>query len=813
VTVLSFDADWEFKRIGEVDGRPITLPHDAMREENRSPGADGGATTGYFPGGRYLYTKTWRPADDIVDRRLSLFFEGVYGDAEVRLNGHVIATSTSYYTEFEAVLDSLDANENLIEVEVDNSHLPNTRWYSGSGIYRRVWLHAVDDVSIAHDGLRLSTTRITDPAEVELTLDLENAGHEVLEIKASISFNRGVSAVTTTTTSDSRATLVLPVSDPLLWSADNPALYDVNVQVTRAGDVVDERTVRYGLRTVAVQPGRGLLINGESVLLRGGCVHHDNGVLGAATFRAAEFRRARILKANGFNAIRSAHNPLSRDFLDACDEVGLYVMDELSDTWFAPKTPHDKSAQFETLWRTDVQSMVAKDRNHPSVIMYSIGNEIAETGTPRGVQTAHDVSAYVKSLDPDRPTTLALNLLLNVLASYNFALDELIAENTKPKQPRKGATSTAANTVANALGRLTDLIPLLPRADKFTRDAFSHVDIAGYNYAFRRYAGDSKRHATRTIVGSESLPGNIVDIWERVLKYPNVIGDFSWTGWDYLGEAGIGTWRYGNEGTGLVKPYPQIIAGAGTIDITGVPGAAALLARAVWAQLDVPAIAVRPLDRADQRVSKLTWRSTDAIESWSWKGCEGQVADIEVYSDDDEVELFINGRSLGKRRAGRASRFVSRFRAPYEPGEITAVGYTAGVETGRSSLRTAREDVGLRLQIDHPDLPIDESDLLFVDITVGDSDGIVEMLDDDDVTIEVTGGGTLAGFGSAAPTTVRSFTDPVQTTYYGRALAVVRPKPTGGPISVTASSTRHGSTALRVDANPAHPLRTEHDHV
>ncbi|MHC9043229.1 glycoside hydrolase family 2 TIM barrel-domain containing protein [Microbacterium saperdae] len=769
-----------------------------MIAEPRNSAAGSGSDGGYFPGGQYLYSRSWRsPA--VADEFVRLVFEGVYGLTRIRLNGRHVGGSISGYREFSVVLDDVipDA-ENLIEVEVDNTAQPSSRWYTGSGIYRQVWLERGPRIRIADDGIRIHTRTVEGPAIVDVRVDLDNPDADELVVVVTIADLDGTVVAEATAVGTASAELELAVPSPRLWSHHTPHRYAARVTLRSGEEVIEERELSIGLRTVEVDPRYGLRVNGERVLLQGACVHHDSGILGAATFRAAEFRRARILKENGFNAIRSSHQPISRDLREACDELGLYVMDELTDIWFGAKTAHDLAPRFEEIWRDDARAMVASDRNSPSVIMYSIGNEIAESATARGVQVAHELSEFVRDLDPHRPVTIAVNFLLNLMATKGKSLFDT-SDHASREEKTGGVTSTMANVLANKIGGIMQTVSRLPAADKASREVFTAVDIAGYNYAWGRYAADAKRHPDRVVVGSESMPGDIPKIWSIVERTPNVIGDFMWTGWDYLGEAGLGTWTYGSAPAQLAKAYPQLLAGSGVIDITGVPGAQTLLARAAWGALDAPQIAVRPLDRAGERVRRMAWRSTDAIQSWAWNGCEGRDAQIEIYSDDDQVELFLNGRSLGRKRAGKRRGFVARFRTRYEPGAIEVVGYKRGVESGRSLLRSAGT-AELRVSSESTTLVADGQDLAFLRIELADELGVVESMAADSVSIEVSGPGTLAALGSAAPANAESFTGGRHATWYGSAQAIIRSTGEPGRIRVTVSSVRHGTRTIELTA-------------
>lgn len=798
MTTTDFNAGWKFRAATAAasDEIAVTLPHDAMIGESRGPRGETGSHGGYYPGGRYVYSKTWTPPAG--DLEYSLLFEGVYGRTEVRVGGQTVATTVSGYREFIVPLSGLTPGAPVeVEVEVDNSEVPNSRWYTGSGIYRNVWLEGVGPVRIARDGIQTHTTVRNGDASVHVSIDIENKRRSVLAVDVTLESPDGRRVTATAEAIDSTQ-LELSVPRAQLWSAETPHLHTLVVELTADGATIDERRLVLGVREVQIDTQHGLQINGKTVLLRGACVHHDSGVLGAATHRAAEYRRARILRDAGFNAVRSSHNPLSRDFLDACDELGLYVLDELTDVWFLPKTPHDLASQFDDTWRDDARSMVAKDRNHASVIMYSIGNEIAESGTERGIEASRDVSAFIQELDPTRRTTLAINFLLNVMAGFGrsmFDASEHELTTTDGEQP--AATSTVANVLANRIGKLMQAASRLPQADKFSRDAFAAVDVAGYNYAWGRYRSDARRYPDRIVLGTESMPGDITRIWPIVERLPNVIGDFVWTGWDYIGESGIGSWSYGADSAGIGKPYPEHLAGCGLIDINGHPGAALLLSRAAWNQLDAPQIAVRPLNRVGEKLHRVAWRSTDAVQSWSWLGCEGRAAEIEVYSTDDQVELILNGRSLGRRAAGVRRGFISRFRVPYEPGELTAVGYRGGVETSRSSLHSAGP-ARLSLRAEEAQLVADGRDLAFVWVEFVDEQGIVESNNDDSVALEVTGPAVLSGYGSAATATKDSFAGERATTFQGRALAVLRSTGGGGDVVIKATSTRLGTATANL---------------
>ena len=649
-------------------------------------------------------------------------------------------------------------------------------------------------ITLGANGVRIRTTGITDPARVEVDVAFTNPGRDAVRVDVEIAAAGGKVAQSHAhaTTDGTSSRLALHIPQPRLWSADDPHLYTCRVVLRVGEEVVDAQEHRIGLRVIALDAQRGLLINDEPVLLRGANVHHDNGVIGSLALPAAETRRARILKENGFNAIRSAHNPLSRAMLDACDEVGLYAIDETTDVWWNPKTPFDDSSRFMEDWRADLQALTLRDRNRASVIMLSISNENSETMSRAGIELARSIRDLVYALDGTRPVTAGVNLTLNVLGK----------KDAEP--PREGVSaptpmsSTAFNISMQFAGPIMKAVAVTPFADHATRGVFDILDVAGYNYGANRWRRDAKAHPARIILGTEERPGDIAAVWPIVESLPNVIGDFIWAGWDYLGEAGIGHWEYGTRFAWLMKPYPHLTSGSGSIDITGVPGAGALLSQAAWGTEQRPQIAVRPLDVSGRPVAKAAWRASDAITSWSWHGRDGERAYVEVYSCSEEVDLFLNGEKIGTRKAGVAHGFLARFQLPYRPGELLAVGRSAGARPVEGRLRSARGRLRLALRVDRTTFAANGEDLAYVSIEIADADGIVESLADDLVTLSIDGPATLAGFGSGAPATEESFADDRHRTYYGRALAALRATRDAGVVTIVATSRRHGSASTEI---------------
>ncbi len=799
----AFDADWTITT--ETPGRPrrivgpLTLPHDAMMFEDRDPGCAAAHNTGYFPGGVYRYAKRFTAPAVWRDCVVECEFEGVYHRSQVLLNGVDVGGCPSGYTGFRVPLTGLRFGDtNTIEVLVDNSQQPNSRWYTGSGIYRPVHLLVGPAVHIA-PGYPQVTTRTADPraATLDVRIDVVNAGDTDRDVWLSITVDdpagQPVHQARLTTPVAAGSTLPLTqtveLTDPALWAPESPTLYTMRVTAA-AGGCTDEAHTRFGVRTVEVGAASGLLINGKVVRLRGAAIHHDHGVIGAHCLPAAEHRRVRLLKEAGFNAIRSAHNPASPAMLDACDELGVLVMDELTDVWTRPKTTWDAALEFSGRWREDLAAMIIKDVNHPSVIVYSIGNEIGETATPDGVRLGAQLAEATGELDPSRPVTNCVNGFLNLVAGA----DEAKVQRTAAKARAAGTTAANKNLILllnlamGAMAKIMKWVLTKPIVDRKTRDAFADVDIAGYNYMAARFRQDHRLHPQRVFVGSENPPTQTVAIWHDIADQPYVIGDFVWTGWDYLGEGAIAAVRY-NDRPRMFLPFPALTAGTSNLDITGHRQTQSYLNEIAWGLTPGPHLAVRPVDHSRDRLVDSAWRATDSIRSWSWAGLEGENATVEVYGADGEAELLLNGTTVGRCRISARTGHLATFTVPYAAGELTAILRDAGGgEIGRDVLRSAGPDLRLTLRTESVELCADGHDLAFVHVELTDADGVVRPLDDRPVSLSVDGAATLLGFGSAEPITDEGFCSSEHRIYQGRALAVLRTGHESGEVHVTASA-------------------------
>lgn len=754
--ITDFCNGWLFQKAGEPP-IPVTLPHDAMLFEPRAGENPSGAGGAYFSGGHYVYEKsfTLSSCESAV-----LLFEGIFPTGEIFLDGEKAAFSNYGYGDCYVELSALaDGKEHQLRVDVDNTELPNARWYSGAGLYRPVWLYTGPEAHILPDGLRV-TTLSYDPAviRVETAHTGETVHVDILDGDRLVASAEG-----------DKADITIP--DARLWSAEHPYLY-----ICRATVGSDTAECRFGIRLIEPKP-TGFYINGESVKLKGGCLHHDNGVIGARSFDYSEYRKVKKLKEFGFNAIRSAHNPIGRSLLRACDELGMYIMDECWDMWYQHKDRYDYAARFMDYWAHDLRSMAAKDYNHPSVVLYSIGNEVTEPYEEKGVELAKQLVAKLHDLDASRPVTAGINPVLIMMRKVGLTA----TAPANADEPENPVNSTDFNKQVSEQGQRLTQGAGREDVDKLCTPVMDALDIAGYNYGTACYEMDAVRHPGRMLLGSETFPCALPVNWALVEKLPYVFGDFMWTAWDYIGEIGVGAWSYHADGRGFTKHYPWLLADTGVFDILGNDNAEAGLAAIIWGARKTPYIGVRPVNKNPEHLYKAMWRGTNAIPSWSWRRCEGRNAEVEVYSDAAQIELFLNGRSLGKVAVN--DEYRADFVVPYESGTLTAVAYDSeGKAVGESSLRSAEGEVSIRIQPEN-DASIGEP--LYVDIDLVGDNGVIESNADITLTVQLEGA-ELLGFGSANPRTEESFASGVYTTYYGRSLLVLRPTQGEVSISVTA---------------------------
>ena len=829
-----------------------------MLSEPRTQESTGEGNIGWYIGGDYEYTKNFFVPEEYKDKKVLIEFEGIYHNGEVYINGKKAAYRPYGYTNFYVDTEGFFqyGKENEIKVIARNADQPNSRWYSGTGIYRPAYLYVGEEKHIPVNGVKIRTLSY-DPARIEVvvktsspgevSLKIEFEGSKVLRVigestkignvnndKIISSDNKNMQPTESVQTGKNgqkselaqveaeknnqeaayQAIFQLDVPNAKLWDTEHPNLY-----TCKAIFGEDEVTETFGIRELIWNPQVGMTINGERVILRGACFHHDNGVLGACTYPEAEERKMRILKENGYNAVRSAHYPCSKALLDACDRVGMLMMDEYVDVWYIHKTKYDYAGQLADWWKQDLKDMVDKDYNHPSVIMYSTGNEVAETAQEKGIALTGDMTNYLHSLDSTRPVTCGINIFFNFLSSiglgvYSDDKAEKSAGNaeknaaqaagknekkvvksgektvnkatengkkglgsTKPEKKKKPVGSEFYNTLACLVGDyFMKCGATLYPCDLRTKDAYANMDIAGYNYGIFRYKHDLKKYPNRLILGSETFCKDAYSFWEIAKKNKRIIGDFVWAGWDYIGEVGDGAAEYSDYK--FEDPATRMTGGNGRIDLNGKPRAEAAYTRVAFERETGPFIAVDPVYQKEKL--RLTgWQLTKALESWAWDGCNGEPAKVEVYARAAQVELFINGKSVGKKKVKKCR---ANFNTTYQNGEITAVSYDEnGKEINRYSLCTAGKETVL--QVRPEEKTVKPEGLAFIQLQYTDNKGIWKPMEKHNIKVTVENG-VLKGLGSPAPYVKGNYTDHTVATYYGEAMAVVQADG-NGPVKVT----------------------------
>ena len=805
--ITAIDEKWTFRRgyldsitMMEADpGVDIDLPHDGMISTPVSEDAPAGVDSGFFTGGLSSYTKHVFIPEEWKDSCVGLKFDGVMMNATVDINGSRVGICHNGYAPF--YIDLTDhvtfGEENRITVNVNTSMQPNSRWYTGSGLYRGAFLCHSPKVHIVPDGIYVCTKEVADGyaflealvevqnsglgnrmAEVELSLFTEDAGELAASVKRVIYVGRGDTET---------ARMNLTVKDPLLWDAEAPGLYRVKAVVRDLGQYTthfvpddeitsDEAETLFGIRTISADPVRGLLINGKSVKLRGGCLHHDNGLLGSVSLYSAEERKIKKLKSAGFNAIRTAHNPPSSALIEACDRVGMYVFDEAFDAWNIGKRGGDYHQFFEADWEKDLTAFVKRDRIHPSVIMWSTGNEIPERGgLGGGYGRATKLAEKIRSLDGSR-------LISNGICSLWSGLDDKLAVGQNQAQNAgDGLKSTLQETVT----------------EPFTNG----LDVVGYNYMEDIYERDHEMYPERVILGSENFPKEIGFRWPMVEKLPYVIGDFTWTAWDYIGEAGIGKAAYvdPDDPNAPKNPwdlmpqqtsyYPWRLANDADFDITGNMLPQGAYRSVVWGSDRTHLYSMHP-DTFGKKEIVGMWGFPYVLKNWNYEGYEGSPTELVVFSHAEEVEVFVNGESIGRKpvSSDRPMPCSVRFETVYRAGEVIAVSYSSGKEISRDALVTTGAPAAVRIVPEKECMRADGHDLMYLGLEIVDAEGLIvpdaEMM----LKASVSGEGYLAGFGSANPITEEDYTDCDAMTYRGRAMLIVRSGYEPGTCKVEVSS-------------------------
>jgi beta-galactosidase len=708
-----------------------------------SPASPGGAATGYTLGGTGWYRKHFVLDKQAHGKRVAIEFDGVYMDSDVWLNGHLLGNHPYGYTAFAYDLtDFLNplGQENILAVRVRNFG-KNSRWYSGSGIYRHVLLRVTDPLCIGQWGVGVTTPLVSKQrATVSVMTTVENGRNAETALTLRIklrgptgrTLQTGETNVHLAAGGHAEVPLAFEVKSPPLWSTDTPVLCQAEVELRVGGKVVDATTTTFGIREIKFSVENGFTLNGVPLKLRGGCLHHDNGPLGSAAIDRAEERRVELMKASGFNAIRTSHNPPSSAFLDACDRLGVLVLDEAFDCWEEGKNPDDYGKYFDNWWQRDLAAMILRDRDHPCVILWSIGNEIPQRGKERGYVIAKQLSEETRRLDPTRPVTEAICALWD------------------------------------------------GRPWPATETAFSFLDVGGYNYQVGQYEKDHQNFPRRIMVGTESYPNGTAENWRAVEKDPWVLGDFVWTSMDYLGESGLGAARLDNERGVYFDAY------CGDLDICGFKKAASYYRDVVWGLSPLEVFVHRPIPEG-RRESVAGWGWPDELASWTWPDSEGKPLQVAVYSRCDSVRLELNGKEIATKQIN-GGRLTARFEVPYAAGELKAVGLKDGKIVASKTLRTVGAAKKLRLGADRATLRGDRTDLAYVTVEITDASGNPLPDATNMLRFTLSGPGELAAVGSGAPNVMESFRQPQHTAFHGRCLAILRPLGPAGKLTLRAEA-------------------------
>ena len=804
---ICIDENWTFRQglldspgmLKDDPGTTVNLPHDGMISTPVRPDAPAKSDMGYFTGGLDNYTKMLFIPEEWKDGCVGLAFDGAMMNAAVDVNGCRAGLQHYGYAPFYVDLTKLAAfgAENRITVNVNTSMQPNSRWYTGSGLYRSVFLLYGPRVHIEPDGIFARTREVTeDLAFLETETEIRNettenrlAEAEVFLIREDTGETaaRGKKVIHVKAGGFGKARVPLTVPHPLLWDAESPNLYRIRVRVRNLGrfrthleedaeQAADEAETLFGIRTITADAVRGLRINGKSVKLKGGCLHHDNGLLGAVSLYETEARKIRKLKETGFNAIRTTHNPPSAALIEACDRLGMYVFDEAFDAWGIAKRGGDYSQFFADCWEKDLTAFVRRDRSHPCVIIWSTGNEIPERGGLNGgYDLAVNLAEKVRELDGSRPVS-------NGICSFWSGLDDFLAEGM--------------NTAQNAGNEgMKDLW------EKGTEPFAAGLDIVGYNYLEDLYERDHELFPDRVILGSENFPKEIGFRWPLVEKLPYAIGDFTWTAWDYLGEAGIGKAVFLEkddprlaEGPWALmpqnaSPFPWRTANDADYDITGQIRPQGAYRSVVWGSRETFLFAYPP--EATGKTELISpWGFTDVRPCWKWAGDEGKPAALLVFSGAQEVEVFVNGQSIGRKAVSRERPLPCsvRFDTVYQPGRVEAVSYTDGQEVSRAVLETPGQAACIRLAPEKTSMKADGHDLIYIRAEITDRDGNLVPDAEYPLSACVTGAAVLAGFGSGNPVTDEDYTDGKTKSWRGSASVVLRAGYGAGDILLTVSA-------------------------
>lgn len=779
--------------------QPVNLPHDFTIASDVRSDSKNGANSGYYSGGTYTYTKKLTIPEDWEGQRVLLYFDGVMGSTKIVVNGHLVCVHHYGYTPFHPDITPYlyYGEENRISVTVSTENEPFARWYTGGGIYRDVALLTAPAVHLAPHGLFVHTDHFVDAdafLTVEATVENHTGASRCAWVDLTVTEDGGTESV-----ARGRVKVFLPAGESAVartqlcienvrrWDVDAPNLYYLHAVSTDDEGIRDEGDVTFGVRTISVDAKHGFRLNGRSIKLKGGCVHHDNGILGAVSVYDAEYRRVKLHKDNGYNALRMSHNPASAALMEACDRLGVLVIAEAFDVWRMQKNYFDFSQHFDTEWKAELTAFLLRDRNHPSIFMWSVGNELPEQGgLSDGYRTSAMLAQATRELDPTR-------LIGGSLCSFFSGLDD--KDNGKFWQSLMQEAMASGGSLNNLDGKYGREI-WNDRTEAFC----APWDVVGYNYLDYHYEEAGALFPNRVICCTESKPGQMESYWQDVLRLPYLIGDFVWTSMDYIGEAGIGKTLYvepeqaAAAARGLhYAEYPWRTAGCGDFDLCGFPRPQLAYRRILWGAEETTIFCHDPANNGKLALlGRYGW--PECAHSWTWPVEAGTDIHVEIYSAAEEVELLLNGASLGKIPVEHSK---AQFHVPYTPGELTAIGYRNGVEVSRDTLRTTGTAVALKITADKTTLRPDGSSLCYSVIRPVDENGVPVPCANTTLTAVVDGCATLS-LGSARCKTEENYTSGTCTTCHGQALAIVRAGGECGTVTLRVTSPDLGEATLEL---------------
>ena len=777
---ISFNQDWRF-HLGDINNaqdvafddsqwRQLNLPHDWSIEGEFSESAPAGTGGGALPGGLGWYRKTFTIPLTTKGKLIFIEFDGVYRNSEVWINGHYVGKRPYGYSTFEYELTpylAYGAKPNVIAVKVDNSQQPNSRWYSGSGIYRNVWLTVLDPVHVDHWGTYVTTPQVSErSATVVVKTKVDNGSKSAapVDLTTIIQDTNGRALVQITDKGvapkgqHAEVSQTLKVLAPVLWSDERPYVYKVISELRQRGRLVDRYETPLGIRTFRFDVEKGFFLNDKPVKIRGTCNHHDLGSLGAAVNTRAIERQLEMLKAMGVNALRTSHNPPAPELLDLADKLGFIVMDEAFDVWKIQKTKFDYHLDWDEWHKRDLEDMVLRDRNHPSVIIWSIGNEVMEqwNKNPSGGTISRELVGIVRNLDGTRPITSACNGVSTDNKVITEGDQDLVGTNYHhaelpkfaamfPGRPIIGTETNSSVHTRGSYAMPADVILRWPRKQEEILKLGPTYECSAYDNSTAPWGSAHEEH------------------WQLVKTHDWFSGMFIWTGWDYLGEP-------------TPFPWPAVSSYFGIIDRAGFPKDPYYFYQSEWT--NTPVLHVFP--------------------HWNWK--QGEKVDVVAYFNNaDEVELYLNGRSLGvKRKEGDDMHVI--WRVEFEPGILQALSRKNGQIYLASTMQTAEAPARIVLLPDRRTIKADGSDLSFVTVRVEDKNGILVPMADNLINFEVVGPGTIAGVDNGNQISHESFKANKRKAFHGLALAIIQAKSKAGRIVVKATSDNLTSATVVITA-------------